>query len=106
MVTWPKPTIPLDTRCPPYDPCGRSPSSPVSAARDVGGDGEPAPVATRPDVGVAPERRPSIRQRVARPRVDDREVPHQADVDIPGFEIRDRDRARGLLQEGAPIDQA
>src|SRR3954451_22163904 len=106
MVTWPKPTIPLDTsnllrRLRPI-----APRSPLSAARDVGGDGEPASIAARPDVGVAPEYRPPIRQGVAGSRVDNREVPHQAHIDVVGFEIRDRDQARGLIEEGAPIDQA
>ena len=71
----------------------------------MGGDSEPPTVPARPHVGVAPRTGAAVCRRVGRASVDDRDVSHQPDVDVLGFEVRDGDRPCGLFQEGLPIDQ-
>src|SRR6266508_1094902 len=76
-----------------------------SAAGDVGGDGEPAALAARPDVRVSARSRSAVRQRVRRPRMDDRDVADEPHADVVRLVTRDRDRARRLGQESRPIDE-
>src|SRR4029453_2651856 len=76
-----------------------------SATRDVGGDGEPRTVTARPHVRVTAGSRLTVGPRVGRRRVDYRDVPDDADLDVHRLEIRDPDRPRRLLQEGVPIDE-
>src|SRR5262245_35437898 len=76
-----------------------------SGARDVRGDGEPPALAARPDVGVTAGPGAAVRSGERGPRVDDREIAHEAHVDVARFEAPDRDRPRGLDEEGRAIDE-
>src|SRR5215831_6284822 len=75
-----------------------------SATRDVGGYGEPRAVTPRPHVRVAAGSRLTVGLRVRGPRMDDRDVAYDADLDVDRLQIRDRDRPGRLLQEGVAID--
>src|SRR5260370_11695002 len=69
------------------------------AAGDVSGDGEPAAAAASPDVGVAAVTGTAVRQGVGGSRMNDRDVSHDAHVDVVGFEIGDFHGHGGVLQE-------
>ena len=58
-----------------------------SVAGDLGRDGEPAPIAARPDVRVAAGPRSAVRPGEGGPRVDDRDVAQEANVDVVFLEV-------------------
>src|SRR5215208_196146 len=76
-----------------------------SRTGDVRRDRQPAAVAARPDISVAARSRRAVGERVARARVDDRDVAQQANVDVIRLQIADRDRSPGLLQEPGTVHE-
>src|ERR1700676_102072 len=76
-----------------------------SSPRHVRRHREPAAVLPRPDVGVAAGGLLAVRRGVARGRVDDGEIAHQANPDVVGFEISNRQGHGGLLEKAGAVDQ-
>ena len=77
----------------------------ASAARHVSRDGEPAAVAASPHIRIPTCGGRTVGKRVARPRVDDRDVADDPHVHVVRLEIRDRDRLRRLLEKRCAVDQ-
>src|SRR5258706_13308696 len=76
-----------------------------SASTDVSGDAEPLALPTRPDVGVTPHSRETIRFLIGRPCVDDCDIAHDPDVHVVGLKIRNHRPSRNLCQESRAVDQ-
>src|SRR4051812_7108631 len=74
-----------------------------SIAREVCCDAEPAPVAPRPDVGVAAGARPAVGLRVSESGMDDRDVAEDADAQVQRLEIDARVRPRHPGEELAAL---